>query len=154
MCRSLLKSLMTTDSWIRILLAQPEMDEKTLEGRVVAERVYRGLRRKEPVVLSDIAHKPDFRLVPKDEEADFCQWNKIRDFDLARDAERKPKFISMPPLMKKVLEKNRQKRGLAIEDESVFHLPAYKVYQVKVETVLIAVCLIFVSRVSSILKTR
>ena len=54
------------------------MDPETLHGRVVAERVFRGLRQREPVVLSSVAHKPDFRLVPKDEEEAFCQWDKVR----------------------------------------------------------------------------
>ena len=98
-------------SFYRILLAQPSMDDKTEEGRVVAERVYRGLRRKEPHVISNIAHKPDFRLVPKDEEEAFCQWDKVRDFDHARDAELKPKFAQMPPLMRLVIERNRKARG-------------------------------------------
>ena len=39
-------------SFYRILLAQPEMDDRLENGRVVTERVYRGKRRKEPVVIS------------------------------------------------------------------------------------------------------
>ncbi len=71
-------------SFYRILLAQPQMDSDTLHGRVVAERVYKGRRMKEPEVLSAVAHKPDFRLVPKDEEDSFCQWDKILDYEVIR----------------------------------------------------------------------
>ncbi len=53
------------------------MDKDNLHGRVVAERVYRGRRLQEPHVLTAVAHKPDFRLVPKDEEEQFCKWNEV-----------------------------------------------------------------------------
>ncbi len=62
------------------------MDEDTLRGRVVAERVYRGRRRPHPEVLSSVVHKPDFRLVPKEEEEQFCKWDTIRDYDPKVDA--------------------------------------------------------------------
>jgi hypothetical protein len=39
-------------SFYRILLAQPEMDEKLEEGRVVVEQVHRGVRYTKPVNLS------------------------------------------------------------------------------------------------------
>ena len=39
-------------SFYRILLAQPEMDEKFEQGRVVVERVHRGVRYTKPVNLS------------------------------------------------------------------------------------------------------
>lgn len=48
-------------SFYRILKAQPEMDEETLLGRVVAERVFRGIRYDYPHIISDKVHKPDFR---------------------------------------------------------------------------------------------
>jgi hypothetical protein len=37
---------------LKILLAQPEMDDKFEEGRIVAERVFRGLRQTKPINLS------------------------------------------------------------------------------------------------------
>ena len=76
------------------------MDKHTLEGRVVAERVRHGVRwnildpfgmrshltrRKnslviliyryqEPVDLADIAPLPDFKLIPREEEAEVCRF--------------------------------------------------------------------------------
>lgn len=49
-----------------MLHAQPQMDEKTLEGNVVTERVFRSLRSTTPFVLSEEVALPDFRLVPRD----------------------------------------------------------------------------------------
>lgn len=114
-------------SFFRILLAQPLMDQDTLHGRVVAERVYRGLRQPEPVVLSSVAHKPDFRLVPKDEEEEFCQWDKVRDYEKGRDAPSKPASIEMPPLMREYIKRSRRSRGESVEDKD-FHLPGAKIY--------------------------
>ena len=87
-------------SFYRILLAQPEMDNKMHHGRVVAERVYQGRRRLEPFNLSEEAKFPDFNLVPKEEEETFCRWDRVKDFLWERDAELKPKYFEMPPLMK------------------------------------------------------
>ena len=115
-------------SFYRILQAQPLMDSETLHGRVVAERVHRGLRRKEPVVLSSVAHKPDFRLVPRDEEEAFCQWDKVRDYDRERDAPVKPARAEMPPLLREFVARAREARGESINEED-FHLPAERVYR-------------------------
>ena len=56
-------------TFYRILLAQPEMDAQNIHGRVVTERVYRGMRYTTPFNLSGDLQKqmqfPDYRLVPK-----------------------------------------------------------------------------------------
>jgi len=115
-------------SFYRVLLAQPLMDKDTLHGRVVAERVFKGRRYKEPVVLSSVAHKPDFLLIPKADEESFCQWDSILDYDKARDAPHMSKYIDMPPLLKEVVRRNRLARGESMREEN-FLLPAYKIYR-------------------------
>ena len=73
------------------LFYQPLMDKHTLEGRVVAERVRHGVRwndwmiemdwpftiiksrYQEPVDLADIAPLPDFKLIPREKEAEVCR---------------------------------------------------------------------------------
>ena len=109
-------------SFYRILLAQPEMDPNFEKGRVVAEKVFNGLRRQKPCILSDDAQFPDFNLVPKSEEDNFCKWNELRYFDVEKDAEAKPKYFEMPPLLKLYLEQIHNKK---LEDSRV---PAEKIY--------------------------
>ncbi len=109
------------------------MDKETLHGRVVAERVYCGRRYKEPSVLSAVAHKPDFRLVPKEEEESFCQWDKIKDYDPTADAPRKPKYLEMPPLLKEVIRRRGGVGGAALATEAEaeardYRLHAHKIY--------------------------
>ena len=77
--------------------------------------------------MSSVAYKPDFRLVPKDEEEDFCQWANIKDYDKSVDAPVKAKWAEMPPLMKEVIRRNRLRRGESVNEED-FRLPAHKIY--------------------------
>ena len=115
--------------FMRILHAQPLMDADTLEGNVVVERVFQSLRHREPVVISGIVHKPDFRLVAKDGEDEFCQWDKVRDYDPAVDAEKRPRHMEMPPLLRKVVERNTKAKGTQTLSEEELRLPAYKTYE-------------------------
>ena len=112
-------------SFYRVLLAQPEMDKSGLEGRVVAQRVFKGRSLEAPVLLTETAHKPDFRLVPVDEEVAFCRWDEVKPYDKVRDAPHKEEFIEMPPLMKQILAKKNPKT-------SDFRLPAHKIYMEEV----------------------
>ena len=67
-------------SLYRILWVKSLMDDKSLEGRVVAERVRHGIRYTQPVQLQEADPVPDFRLVAKVAEAEYCKWDKVRDF--------------------------------------------------------------------------
>jgi hypothetical protein len=104
--------------FMRILHAQPLMDKETVEGNVVVERVFHNLRKLEPQVISSIVQKPDFRL---------CQWDKVRDYDPAVDAERRPRYMEMPPLLRKVMERSIRAKGERVKPEDLL-LPAYKNY--------------------------
>ena len=115
-------------SFYRILLAQPEMDDKLENGRIVAEKIQNGKRRLKPVILSSEAQYPDWKLVPKDEEDKFCQWDKIKDFVHSRDAEPKPKYFEMPPLLKLVIARNRESHGETVNEDNLV-LPAHKIYE-------------------------
>jgi len=117
-------------SFYRVLWAQPLMDKETVEGRVVAEMVRKGVRYQEPVDLANIASVPDFRLVARDQEPEFCQWEKLRDFTTDVDFVTEPKYFTLPPLLKLLMERNLSERGES-RDENVDLLPHYKTYTVK-----------------------
>jgi len=138
-------------SFYRILLAQLEMDlDKpetfgkesenpwTMRGtcsRVVTERVYRGMRYTEPFNITAELNKQmqfaDYRLVPKDEEESFCRWNEVQDYDPAKHAPERSRYMEMPPLMRLVIERNRKARSESVT-EADFLLPAYKTYDTDV----------------------
>lgn len=117
-------------SFYRVLWAQPLMDQETVEGRVVAQMVRKGVRYQEPVDLAEIAPIPDFRLVPRDEESEFCQWDKLRNFSPEIDCVTEPKHFSLPPLLRLLMERNMKERGETGVEEN-FLLPHYKTYSVK-----------------------
>ena len=113
----------------RILKAQPLVGKEKLEGNVVVERVYKNLRHPKPFVISDLVHKTDFRLVPKDEEAEFCKWDQIKDYDPSRDAPVKPKFVEMGPLLKEVVKRSKAAKGITNLTEEDLLLPAFENYE-------------------------
>jgi len=114
-------------SFYRILWAQPLMDSNTVEGRVVAEKVRRGVKYTKPVDLASIAPVPDFKLVSKADEEKFCKWNILRDYSPEVDYVMEPKYFTLPPLMKLLMERNMAERGETPGQES-FLLPHYKTY--------------------------
>ena len=95
---------------------------------MVAERVRHGIRYTQPVQLQEVAPVPDFRLVAKDAEAEYCKWDKVRDFSEELDIIPEPKHYSMPPLLKLLMERNLKERNETPGEES-FLLPRYKTAQ-------------------------
>jgi len=114
-------------SFYRILWAQPLMDKNTLEGRVVAEKVRRGVRYTEPVDLADLAPVPDFRLVDRIEEEKFCKWDMLRDYSPDVDYVTEPKYFTLPPLLQLLMERNMTERKETPVEDS-FLLPHFKTY--------------------------
>jgi hypothetical protein len=117
-------------SFYRVLFAQPLMDQKNEEGRVIVEKVRNGVKYTEPVDLSKIAPLPDFILVPKDQEDTFCKWSALRDYSTDQDYVKEPKYYTMPPLLKLYMEREMNKRGTDLTDDSLL-LPHYKTFVVK-----------------------
>jgi len=114
-------------SFYRILWAQPLMDTNSMEGRVVAEKVRKGVRYTEPVDLAEIAPVPDFKLISRHIEEEFCKWEHLRDFSPEVDYVTEPKYFTVPPLLKLLMERNFAERGETPGEES-FLLPHYKTY--------------------------
>jgi len=125
--RTIFEKDSTLPSFYRILWAQPLMDKDTMEGRVVAEKVRKGVRYTEPVDLGNLAPVPDFRLVDRVEEGNFCKWESLRDFSPDVDYVTEPKYFTLPPLLKLLMERNMAERK-EIPGEESFLLPHYKTY--------------------------
>lgn len=117
-------------SFYRILFAQPLMDQKNEEGRAIVEKVRNGVRYTEPVDLSQIASLPDFILVPKHQEQEFCKWESLRDYSPEMDYVVEPKYYTMPPLLRLVMEREMRNRGEQPTEEK-FLLPHYKTFTSK-----------------------
>ena len=70
-------------------------------------------------------------LIIVDEEEAFCRWNEVQDYDPAKHAPERSKYMQMPPLMRLVVERNRKARNESVK-EADFLLPAYKTYNTDV----------------------
>jgi len=117
-------------SFYRVLFAQPLMDQKSEEGRCIVEKVKNGVKYTEPVDLSKIASLPDFILLPKDQEEQFCKWSELRDYSEDKDYVVEPKYYKMPPLLRMYMEREMKKRG-AETTENSYLLPHHKTFKVK-----------------------
>ena len=61
--------------------------------------------------MQDIAPSPDFKLISKDQEAEYCKFDQIRDFSATVDFVTEPKYYTMPPLLKLLMERNLKERN-------------------------------------------
>lgn len=122
-------------SFYRVLFAQPLMDQKSKEGRAIVEKVRNGVRYTEPVDLSRIAPLPDFILVHKHEEQQFCKWSELRDYSPALDVVVEPKYYTQPPLLRMLMEREMKSRGGELTEDK-FLLPHYKTFEIKDREVL------------------
>lgn len=63
---------------------------------VFVEKIFRGTRYKEPVEIFSVSYKPDYRLIPKDEEK--LWWERLANCKPRVNVV--PGSIKLPPLMK------------------------------------------------------
>lgn len=85
--------------------------------RVLVEETFRGRTMSEPVHLDNISYKTDHRLIPKDEEAEYCKWE-----DDAKPPKILPRVMDFPPLLKQLIM--RETKGEINNDpkmEIVYH---------------------------------
>ncbi|KAL1506824.1 hypothetical protein ABEB36_006114 [Hypothenemus hampei] len=88
-------------SYIKILkvetLPHPENEspDNQRKIRVLVEQTFRGKTSPVPVLMERISYKPDFKLIPKDEEANYCK--KI---ESVKDTRILPRTMEFPPLLK------------------------------------------------------
>ncbi|KAK4022400.1 uncharacterized protein LOC116919017 [Daphnia magna] len=90
-------------SYVKIIRAEPLMDEENLFGRVLVEKVFRG-RHYGEYDLSKTAYKNDFKLVPRDEE-EFYLSRTMKAEELEKLKKSLPEFIQFPPLLKEMISK-------------------------------------------------
>jgi len=99
---------------------EPRMDEELKYGTVYCETVYRGKRL--PGIRSFVdGYKPDFKLIPKDEEEEFLKGYKVT--TLGDEVKVLPKYYSVPPLMKQFLIRSKQEKGEPVDPNKDFEIP-------------------------------
>lgn len=82
--------------------------------RVWVENTFRGKKDPEPVIIYKTSYKADYRLIPKDEEAEYC---KIVQEKSENDQPKiMPHTTDFPPLLKELIVRESKARGVPNED--------------------------------------
>lgn len=72
------------------------------------EKVFRGKKYDKPVAIEMSSHKPDFKLLPRREEADYC---KLVD----REEKIIAPFMDLPPLLREFIEKETGRKDIKMK---------------------------------------
>jgi small subunit ribosomal protein S34 len=65
--------------------------------RVWAEKVFRGRKYPKIVEVCSVSYKPDYRLIPKDEEEEYCKAESLVTLDKVKVL---PRTVPFPPLLR------------------------------------------------------
>ncbi|XP_026804812.1 uncharacterized protein LOC113548236 [Rhopalosiphum maidis] len=99
-------------SFFKVLSVEPtaQIEDKARKVIVHAEKIFRGKRYKEPVEIYSVSYKPDYRLIPKDEEQ--LWWDRLAN---CKPREKfVPGSIELPPLMRLVLERDNKDSNIKL----------------------------------------
>lgn len=78
--------------------------------RVWVEKTFRGRKLPNLTEIYRTSYKPDYQLVPKNEEHKYLKVEKVHDYtDVIL-----PNCIEMPPLMKKFIAADHEKKNLEV----------------------------------------
>ncbi|KAM3966261.1 mitochondrial ribosomal protein S34 [Aphomia sociella] len=104
-------------SFMKIVKVETCPDEERRRVRVWVEKTFRGRKLPNLTEIYRTSYKPDYRLIPKNEEATL-----LASVGKERPEVVLPNTIEMPPLMKKFIVKDHEKKGLEIMKEFVMPL--------------------------------
>ncbi|CAH2981270.1 unnamed protein product [Chilo suppressalis] len=103
-------------SFMKIVKVETCPDEERRRVRVWVEKTFRGKKLPNVTEIYRTSYKPDYRLIPKNEEskllASVTEEHSFSEVVL-------PRTIEMPPLMKKFIVKDHEKKGLEVMKELV-----------------------------------
>ncbi|XP_023936740.1 uncharacterized protein LOC112044954 [Bicyclus anynana] len=106
-------------SYMKIVKVETCPDEERRRVRVWVEKTFRGRTLPKLTEIYRTSYKPDYKLIPKDEES------KLLHVDHKKTEVILPNCIEMPPLMKRFIVKDHEKRGLEVVKDFVLPL-SYK----------------------------
>ncbi|XP_072947865.1 uncharacterized protein mRpS34 [Epargyreus clarus] len=106
-------------SFMKIVKVETCPDEERRRVRVWVEKTFRGKKLPNITEIYRTSYKPDYQLIPKDEEAQLLDAMKSLQ---NRPEEILPNSIEMPPLLKKFITRDHEKKGLETLKEYVMPL--------------------------------
>ncbi|XP_068618795.1 uncharacterized protein mRpS34 [Battus philenor] len=106
-------------SFMKIVKVETCPDEERRRVRVWVEKTFRGRKLDNLTEIYQTSYKPDYKLIPKHEEAQLVDSIKSQHYfpDVIL-----PRTIEMPPLMKKFIVKDHENKGMEVLEEYVMPL--------------------------------
>ncbi|XP_050547378.1 uncharacterized protein LOC126909053 [Daktulosphaira vitifoliae] len=91
-------------SFFKVLAVEPTAQIENSARKVIVhvEKIFRGNHYKEPIEIFRVSYKPDYRLIPKDEEQDW--WDRLA--NCKPRVKIVPGSFELPPLMKLIMERD------------------------------------------------
>jgi len=98
-------------------LPKPENEsmDDVRKVRALVEKTFRGKTIPKPILIESASYKTDYKLVPKDEEANFCS-------NIPKSETPKrilPRFMEFPPLMKELIVREAKMKGMEASKEDL-----------------------------------
>ncbi|KAF9408517.1 hypothetical protein HW555_011827 [Spodoptera exigua] len=98
-------------SFMKIVKVETCPDEERRRVRIWVEKTFRGRKMPNLTEIYRTSYKPDYKLIPKNEEAKLlASVKEVHDYPEVI----LPRNIEMPPLMKKFIIKDHEKKGLEV----------------------------------------
>lgn len=98
----------------------------------MAEQTFRGRTFSEPVDLMNVSYKTDYKLIPKEEETDYC-----KHAGLTKQERIVPRTKSFPPLMRELIIREIQEKSKEIVQEPqmevVYNINQYTTFRIAKE---------------------
>lgn len=99
--------------------------------KVIAQQTFRGKTIPQPVDISNVAYKTDYRLLPKDEEANYCKF-----IEPQKQERILPRTTGFPPLLREMLIREAQENNEVVKEpqmEIVYSIGKYTTFRVAKE---------------------
>nr|CAD7596660.1 unnamed protein product [Timema genevievae] len=109
-------------SYMKILKVEPVTHEDCRKVRVLIERVFRGRKYPKPVGLYSVSYKADYRLLHKDEEADYCSFDPVEE----KPERILPRTALFPPLFRELIVREMKARGEPLSKEPLLEMRYHK----------------------------
>ncbi|XP_022901944.2 small ribosomal subunit protein mS34 [Onthophagus taurus] len=111
-------------SFIKIVKVEtlPSPKEPSIDNvrkvKVLVEKTFRGVKSPNLATIESSSYKTDYRLLSKDEEAEYCKIEKKPEVQMKI----LPRTMALPPLLKEVIIREMKADGKIVKDEPMIEI--------------------------------
>lgn len=105
-------------SYMKIVKVEvdPQVEKEGVYRRanVLVEKVFRGRKYPEVMALCKASYKPDYRLLPKEEEEAYCRFTPVE-----KKVSILPRTMPLPPLLRELVMRDLKQQGKPLEEPMI-----------------------------------